>query len=272
MSRASQIKWPPNVSQATLVPFIVGAVVLILLLSDIFVIINPGQRGIRVTLGSVSPGLLREGPNFKLPFMQNIVVETIKQQSVPGQTTAFSSDLQTMTVDYQILYRLPENRLVSLYTQYQGNPYENLVLPRVEETLKQVAAEYRAEDFVKQRQEVKVRVLHVIKDNFKGLVIVDDFPIKNIDLSDDLEHAIEQKQIKEQEALAKRYELDKARKDAEITVVNAEAEAKAVKIKGEALRSSPEVVNLDIVRKWDGKSPTTVVVGHGGGNVLLPLK
>jgi hypothetical protein len=91
-------------------------------------------------------------------------------------------------------------------------------------------------------------------------------------LTDELEQAIELKQIKEQEALAKEYELRKAKKDAEITVVNAEAEAKAVKIKGAALKTSPEVIELEIAKKWNGESPATVVVGKGGGNVLLPLR
>ncbi len=104
------------------------------------------------------------------------------------------------------------------------------------------------------------------------LVYIEDFPINNMDLSDELEQAIELKQIKEQEALAKSYELTKAKKDAEITVVAAKAEAEAVRIKGQALKSSPEVIELEISKKWDGKTPSTVVVGKGGGNVLLPLR
>ncbi|NJK90644.1 MAG: hypothetical protein HC904_01705 [Blastochloris sp.] len=80
------------------------------------------------------------------------------------------------------------------------------------------------------------------------------------------------KQVTEQQALAKEYELQKARKEAEITLVNAQAEAQSVKIKGEALANSPRVVDLEIVKKWDGKAPQTVVTGQGGANVILPLR
>ncbi|MCA9798544.1 MAG: prohibitin family protein [Cyanobacteria bacterium HKST-UBA06] len=267
------LKFNPNQFKNPNLLVIAGAVLVgILLLSESFVVVNPGQRGIRVTLGAVSHNLLPEGPNLKLPFIQKIQVQSIKQQSQPGTTSAFSSDLQTMQVEYQVLYRLPEKKLVELYQKYQGDPYQNLILPRIEETVKQVSAEYRAEDFVKKREAAKVRVLAELKNSLHGLINIDDFPIKNIDLSDDLEHAIEQKQIKEQEALAKKYELDKARRQAEITIVDAEAEAKAVRIKGDAIKASPEVINLEIAKKWDGKSPTTVVVGKGGSNVLLPLR
>jgi regulator of protease activity HflC (stomatin/prohibitin superfamily) len=96
--------------------------------------------------------------------------------------------------------------------------------------------------------------------------------ITNFDFTDELEKAIEQKTIREQEALAKHFELEKAKKDAEITYVNAEAEARAVKIKGEAIRLAPSVIQLEIVKKWNGVSPQSVVTGRGGADVLLPLK
>jgi len=43
-----------------------------------------------------------------------------------------------------------------------------------------------------------------------GLLTIVDFAITNIDLTDQLEKAIEDKQVKEQQALAKVYELQKA--------------------------------------------------------------
>jgi prohibitin 2 len=104
------------------------------------------------------------------------------------------------------------------------------------------------------------------------LLQIVDINLTNIDLSDQLEAAIEQKVVREQEALAKNFELEKERKQAEITIVRAEAEAKSVSIKGDALKASPEVIQLEIAQRWDGKTPMSVSVGHGGANVLLPLK
>lgn len=72
-------------------------------------------------------------------------------------------------------------------------------------------------------------------------------------------------------SLAKVYELQKAQKEAEITVVNAKAEAEAVEIKGKAIEMSPEVIQLEIAKKWDGHTPQTVVTSGGGANILLPL-
>ncbi|MBK8190941.1 MAG: prohibitin family protein [Vampirovibrionales bacterium] len=244
----------------------------IFLFQQCFTIIPPGYRGISVTLGSVDRHFRREGFSLKMPFIEEIVRVPIKQITVSGKAACFSSDLQTVQVDFQALYRIPENKVVELFQKYQGDPYQSLLEPRIQESLKEESANYRAEDLVKNREAVKRNVMEKVSHKVDGLLVVQDIPIANIDLSDDLEHAIEQKQIKEQEALAKRYELDKAKKDAEITLVNAEAEAKAVQIKGQALKSSPQVIELDIVKKWNGVSPTTVVVGKGGGNIMLPLR
>ena len=66
--------------------------------------------------------------------------------------------------------------------------------------------------------------------------------------------------------------LKKAQKDAEITVVRANAEAQAIQTQGNAIKSNPEIISLEIARRWNGQSPQSVVVGQGGANVLLPLK
>ncbi len=235
-------------------------------------IVPPGHRGVSVTLGKVDPVAKGEGLTFKMPFVEQIIKMPVQQITVASKTTSFSSDLQTVDVAYSVLYRIPESKVVELFQQFAGNPYSTLVEPRVQESLKQVTALYKAEELVKNREKIKLAVLDKVRRELAGLIDVRDIPITNIDFSDELEKAIELKQVTEQQALAKEYELQKAQKEAEITLVNAKAEAEAVKIKGDALATSPRVIDLEIAKKWDGKSPQTVVIGQGGANVLLPLR
>lgn len=274
---------------------IIGGIVLLILLGQTFTIIEPGYRGVSVTLGKVDPNYRDEGMTFKLPLVEQIIQYPVKQLTVEGQALCFSSDLQSVNVTFKALYRIPEEKVVELYQKFQGDPYTTLLEPRIQDALKQVTARYRAEDLVKNREKVKIEALEIVRDTLRlkagkfseetakrlgpeklynavPLVYLADMPISNIDLSDELEHAIELKQITEQQALAKNYELVKAEKEAEITRVQAQAEANAVRIKGDALKASPQVIELEIAKKWDGKVPSTVVVGKGGGNVLLPLR
>lgn len=236
-------------------------------------IVPPGHRGISVTLGKVSPQELPEGITFKWPFIQRVLDFPIMQLKADGKAPSFSSDLQNITFYYTVMYRVPANQVVQLFQQYKGEPYTTLIEPRVQEVIKQVTALSRAEDLVKNRERLKDDALLKLRQAVGDVLQIVDLSITNIDLSDQLEQAIEQKVVREQEALAKSFELDKEKKQAEITLVRAEAEAKSVGIKGEALKSSPEVIQLEIAQRWDGKAPLSVSVGNGGGtNILLPLK
>ncbi len=254
------------------IPYVIGGVFLFIFMLSCYHIVPPGHRGISVTLGKVDPNVRHEGLNFKKPFIEKLVDFPIRQNTVEGQAASYSSDLQTVQVAFKTLYRIPENQVVAIYQQYQGDPYQTLVEPRIQEELKQTTSLYRAEELVKSREKIKTEVLDKVKKAVGDLVFITDMAITNFDFTDELERAIEQKTIREQEALAKSFELDKARKDAEITVVNAEAEARSVKIKGEALRNAPDVISLEIVKKWNGVSPTSVVTGRGGADILLPVK
>ncbi len=236
-------------------------------------IVPPGHRGISVTLGKVNPNELPEGITFKWPFIQRILDFPIMQLKADGKAPSFSSDLQNISFSYTVMYRVPASQVVKLFQQYKGEPYATLIEPRVQEVIKQVTALSRAEDLVKNRERVKDDVLAKLRQAVGDVLQIVDVSLTNIDLSDQLEQAIEQKVVREQEAFAKSFELDKEKKQAEITIVRAEAEAKSVGIKGDALKSAPEVIQLEIAQRWDGKAPLSVSVGNGGGtNILLPLK
>lgn len=235
--------------------------------------VPPGHRGIATTLGAVHPVPLPEGFTWKRPFgLRKIVDVPVQQITQAGVAECYSSDLQQMTVRYSVFYRIPDNRVVELYQQYAGNPYQSLVEPRLQDSLKRSAALHRAEDAVKKRDVIRDDVLQALRTSVGDIIGIRDLAIVNIDLSNDLEAAIENKQVQEQQALAKTYELQKAQKDAEIAVVAATAEAKSVQIRGDALKSAPAVIELEIAKKWNGVAPLYVNTTAGGANVVLPLK
>lgn len=247
------------------------AVVAVLIVGGSWHIVPPGHRGVAVTLGKAATLPRSDGITAKLPLVTTIYDMPIKQITQEGTAACFSSDLQTVQVKFNVLYRIPEGQVVSLFVMYHGNPYDTLILPRAQEITKQQTAFHRAEDLVKAREKLKAAILPKLQEAIKEVTIV-DFVVNNIDLTKELEAAIELKQVMEQQALAKNYELQKETKEAEITVVRATAEAQAVKIKGEALKAAPEVIQLEIAKKWDGKAPTYVSTSAGGANILLPLE
>lgn len=57
--------------------------------------------------------------------------------------------------------------------------------------------------------------------------------------------------------------IEDARGDAESTRLRAIAEAEAIRIKSESLRSNPEVLQLEAISKWNGVLPTYMTDGAG---------
>ena len=275
-SRSPQ--WDPvNIQMPPYLPkLIAGAVVLLVLVllgAASSYIIQPGTRGVKITLGKAEDKFLPEGFGFRTPFITQIIPVLIKQRTVALRADCFSSDLQQVTVEVRVLYRVPEASVVQIFRQYAGDPFDSLIAPRVQEALKEVTAALTADLIVKRRDAVKTNAITAARSKIGEILYVDDIVIRNIQLSKELETAIEAKMVAEQEAERARFTQMQTKVEADTAVIRAEGEAKAIRVRGEALKLNPAFLRLQIVEKWDGKSPMVVPSdpNNSGPNLLLPL-
>lgn len=234
-------------------------------------IVPPGHRGILVTLGKVSPVFAPEGFGMKAPFITTVIPVSIRQQTNSLKAECYSSDLQQVSMDLRLLYRIPEASAVNIYQAYSGDPFDSLIAPRVSEAIKEVTALQSAELIVRKREEIKTKALAVAKEKIGSILFLEDLVIQNISLSKELEQAIEAKMVQEQEAAKSRFTQQKAEIDAKTAVIRAKGEAEAIRVRGEALRQNPALIQLQVVEKWDGKAPLVVGSNAGGSNIILPL-
>lgn len=265
------IQIPPFLPKLIAVAIVVFALVLLGAASSY--IVEPGTRGIKITLGKAADQYLPEGFGFRTPFITQIVPVTIKQRTVPLRADCFSSDLQQVNVETRILYRIPETSVVQIFRQYSGDPFDSLIAPRVQEALKEVTAVLTAEQIVKRRDEVKAKAIIAARNKIGEILTVEDIVIRDIHLSKELEAAIEAKMVAEQEAARARFTQLQTQVEADTAVIRAEGEAKAIRVRGEALKLNPAFLRLQIVEKWNGKSPLVVPAdpNNSGPNLLLPL-
>ena len=246
--------------------------ILVLAIANSSYVVDPGHRGVEVRLGKVSPVFKPEGFGFKTPFITTIVPVTIRQQTRDLSADCYSSDLQQVKTELRVLFRVPESSIVQIYQGYAGDPFDSLIAPRVQEALKEVTAMQSAEQIVKNREDIKTKALAGVRQKIGSLLIVEDVVIQNIDLSHELETAIEAKMVQEQEAAKAKFTQVKAQIEADTVVIKAKGDAESIKIRGEALKQTPAFIDLQIVEKWDGKAPMVVGGANGGGvNMLLPL-
>jgi len=262
--------------RAPLYVLIAGAAVLfvgIILVSASTYVVEPGTRGIKVTLGKASDEVLPAGFGWKAPMATTIVPINICQRTQPLKAECFSSDLQQVMMDLEILYRVPEKSVVQIYRQYAGGPFDSLIAPRVLEAIKEVTALQTAEQIVTNREQIKQKTLVAARQKIGDILRVEDVVIENIDLSPQLERAIEAKMVAEQEAAQARFSQMQTQVEAETAVIKAKGEAEAIKARGEALKLNPAFLRLQIVERWNGRSPLVVPGGAGetGAELLLPL-
>jgi prohibitin 2 len=253
---------------------VAGAVIIFILIiagASSTYVVDPGYRGVEVTLGKVSPLAKPEGFGFKPPFISRIEPVSIRQQTAKFVAECYSSDLQEVNVDVRVLYRVPEGKVVSLFREYQGDPFVSLVQPRVAEAIKELTALRTAEVIVQKREEIKAGTLEESRRKMGDLLIIEDIVLEDINLTAALEKAIEQKMVQEQEAARARFAQQQAEVEANTAVIKAKGEAEAINLRGKALRDNPSIIDLQIVESWDGITPLVVGPGAEGANMILPL-
>ena len=253
---------------------IIGTVLMVFVLAVVAAsatyVVQPGFRGVAVTLGTVSPAFKPEGFGFKQPFLTHIQQISIRQQTRPMPAECYSSDLQQVKMEVHVLYRVPERSVVKIFQEYAGEPFDNLIAPRVQEALKEVAATQSAEQIVKRREEIKNRALELARRKIGAEFLdVADLVIYNLALSPELEAAIEMKMVQEQEAEKAKFTQLKAQIEADTAIIRAKGEAEAIQVRGSALVANPDFIKLQILQNWNGRSP--LVVGGGGSSVILNL-
>lgn len=247
------------------------ALVGLIVLSSGTYVVPPGHRGVMVTLGRVSAGFKGEGLGFKTPLVASVIPVPVRQRTSDMQSAVISKDLQEVRTALKVLYRIPESSVVSIYQQFKGDPFMSLIQPRVDEAIKEITKEHTAQEIVQKRAMIKDRTLENARRKIGDLLTLVDVVLVDISLSENLEAAIERKMVQEQEANKAVFEQQKAQIDAQIAVVRARGEAESIRIRGDALAKNPELIDLEVVRKWTGKTPRVVGGDAAGAAMLLPL-
>ncbi len=230
--------------------------------------IQPGYRGVEVIMGKVTSDPKKEGFGLKLPLVTTIYHVSVRQQTEEAKADCYSSDLQQVHIELRVLFRIPETSVVTLFRDYEGFPFETLISPRIHEALKEVTALQSAEQIVKNREEIKARALALAKEKIGSILVVEDIVIQNIQLTKELEHAIEAKMVQDQEAQRSKFVKDRAQIEANTAVIKARGEAESIQIRGQALKENPTYVELQIIDRWDGVPP--LVIGRSEG-LMMPL-
>ena len=271
----------PNSLARIFVPLLVLLVAAFAILSSMAVIVQSGHVGVVRTLGAVQPVALPEGFHFKKPFIDQVEQMDIRLTASREQATAASKDLQTVTTQVTTQFSLNGELAPQIYQKIGTLPKVSLSLvqPAIQECVKGVTAKFTAEELVTKREFVKQQIqealVNFLNNTLREKDLINSINIANLAITDfnfseEFNRAIEAKVKAEQMALqAKNEKLMRvtqaeaaaeerklaASAEAFSTEVQSKARADAIQREAQALKQSPEIIQLRSIEKWDGTLP-----------------
>jgi len=253
--------------------FFLGIVLLGVLIVFLFftTTVETGNVGVITNFGKVTGQVLDSGWHIVGPIdhVTEISIRTITTQT---DATCFSKDLQDVTIALAVQTRITKENATQIYQNF-GVEYMSQATPKILDALKAETARYDAAEIIANRDKIRSEALKAAQERLANFVDVQDLSIVNVAFSADYAKAIEAKQVAQQRAEQAKYELQQAQVEAEKKVASAKGEAEAISIRGDALAKNPAVIELELINKWDGKSPDTLVTSgaSGAGSIILPI-
>jgi len=277
MSRFEGQKIDVNVGKAKIIGVAIIALIVIAAIASASVqIVDAGHRGVLLHWNAVdiTQPPLEEGLHFVIPFQDQVVNMEVRTLLFVKGTASASKDLQTVTTEVTVNFAPDPNTINILYKEVGLNYQNRIIAPAVEEVVKQVTANYNAEELITKRSQVKNDIEFEITKRLNIFNIQTQvISITDFQFSDLFSRAIESKVEAEQKAQKAendliRIEVEARQAEAQAigiakaNIAQAEGEAEAIRVINAALASNPEYLDWLKTQAWDGRLP--LVVGQGG--------
>lgn len=199
--------------------------------------IPAGHRGVVIRFSAVTGTILEQGLQTKLPFIDSVVKMSVQTQKYETDSSAVTNDLQDVSTTIALNWRLDPGVADEVYKTLGLEYIERIAAPAIQETIKQVTAQYNAEDLILRRDEVKNDITVSLSARLleRGIV-TEALSITNFQFSETFTAAIESKVAAEQAVLEARNKLERVKVEAEQREAEArgEANARIAKAEGEA--------------------------------------
>jgi regulator of protease activity HflC (stomatin/prohibitin superfamily) len=248
--------------------------------------VDEGYRGVALRNGAVI-GTAEPGLGFKMPIIDSVVDISIQSQAQMYENVmVYSRDQQTAGLALSVNYRFSADQVETIYREYGGESgvISRLLDRQVLEEVKNVFGKFNAVTAIQERERLAAEVQMAIQKAVIGPIIVESVQVENIDFSDAYENSIEQRMLAEVEVQRVQQNAEREKVQAEIKVIQAQAdadarvaqataeaeaitltgnaEASAIRARGDALRDNPALIDLVQAERWNGALPTTMIPGQ----------
>ena len=125
--------------------------------SECITTIPTGHTGIVTTFGRVENYTYEAGVHTKAPWQQVVKMDNRIQKAVV-EMSCFSSDIQEVITNYTINYQIEKANAQTIYRTIGQDYYNTIILPRIQESVKSVIANYDAENLISNSETLSVEI------------------------------------------------------------------------------------------------------------------
>ncbi len=237
--------------------YAVVIIIAVMFIAKPFVIIESGQVGIKVTAGKYEAEPLRPGFHLYIPVIQKVIVVDTKVRLINYRTveeiSGFDSGIKLnpainildarglpVSIELTVQYRLTADGAPNTIANWGLSWEDKIINPLVRDIVRNVVGRYNAEELPTKRNEIAT----LIEEGMRGQI--DELPdtpvqllsvqLREIVLPPKIKEQIERVQIANQEAERVRYEVQRAKQEAEkrAALATGEAEARRIEAQGRA--------------------------------------
>jgi len=204
-------------------------------------IVEDGEVGVSKSFGSISDEPLGPGVAFVFPIVRQVETYNVKRQDLKENAAVPSSEGLTVGLDTSLQFRLLPESAPRVRKTIGEDYIDILVIPYLRSQMRDVVAAYPVRNIYSDqgRAQIAARVLENLQKALapQGIEVLDVL-LRDVRLPARFNQAIEAKLTAEQQVQQKAFELEQARKDAEIEIARAQGAAKSQEIVQSTLTQS----------------------------------
>lgn len=270
------------------ITYIITAVVVLILAFLIFrpfVIVPAGSRAVIFSLNEgVREGQYGEGFHFLVPIVEQALLYDVRTQTYSmskvhwegelrgdDSLTALTADGQTVGVDITVRFHPDPDNVWRLHKEVGTEYVAKILRPEIRSQTRVAISEFPVTQvYSESRQTVEDRIEKRLGESVeRSYLVIDEVLLRDIRFSEAFAKAIENKQIAQQNAQRMQYVLERTEKEREQKIIEAEGEAQAIELKGQAVAENARVIEYDYVLKI---APNVSTIISNGKSIAMPLR